>query len=309
MSINLEPFIHEIISRKLNVLGVVVRQHGVLCSSFFWSDSDVLRYNINSCTKSITSMAMGIAAEEGILSLEEKPAEIFPDCLPEAPQQWLLDMTILDMLKMTTGHNKSLLPRIGRDENPETNWVKLCFSEPLAYPPGTCFQYNNMGTYLCSVILQDRTGMTMRDWLKPRLFDPLRIQNPQWFTCPRGYTQGMGGLFLTTEELSRIGQLCLNGGRWNGAQLVPAEYLNMATTCQSKGVWTATPTADFSSGYGYGFWMNANVPGYRGFGNDGEHFIVLPQYDAVIAITSHDKDHQGVLDAVWAGLLPEFEKQ
>jgi CubicO group peptidase (beta-lactamase class C family) len=117
---------------------------------------------------------------------------------------------------------------------------------------------------------------------------------------------GMGGLHLTTEELSRIGQLCLDRGAWEGRQLVPSEYLAEATQCRIKGVFDMSPTVDFSAGYGYFFWMSDRVAGYRAFGNSGQHLIMLPQCGAVIAVTAQEPDDQGLLDAVWAGILPQF---
>ena len=308
MSFSLEPFIHEVIVRKVNVLGIVVRQHNEVINSFFWNDCYVRRNNINSCTKSVTSLAVGMAVKEGILSIDEKPSEIFADKMPDNPQQWWLDMTLRDTLMMGSGHGKCLLPRPQRDQYEDDDWVKTCLHTPLDYAPGTHFQYNNMGPYFISVIIQDRTGQTLQDWLEPRLFKPLGIKNAQWFRSPMHYTLGMGGLHLTTEELSRVGQVCLDHGRWNDQQLVPEEYLAEATVPHIKGAFHNPPCPDFAAGYGYFFWMNDKVPGYRGFGNYGQHMIVLPQYDAVVAVTSFDPDDQGILDAVWAGVLPQFEK-
>ena len=309
MKLSLEPFIHEVIKRKLNVFGVVVRQQDEILNSFYWNDCNIRRNNINSCTKSVTSLAAGIAIREKVLSLDEKPAEIFPDCLPENPSQYLLDMTIRDMMMMGTGVDECPIPRVTRDNSKETNWTRLCLEFPFKYQPGTHFQYTNMGPYFISVIIQDRTGETLLEWLKPRLFHPLGITNVQWFNCPRGYTLGMGGLHLTTEELSKVGQLCLNKGVWEGKQLIPEDYLAEATKSHIKGVFDMCPTIDFSAGYGYFFWMSDKVAGYRGFGTGGQNFIVLPQFDAVIAVTAYESDYQGILDAIWAGILPELEKQ
>lgn len=81
-------------------------------------------------------------------------------------------------------------------------------------------------------MISEKTGMHMIDWLRPRLFDPLEIYNPQWYTDPLGYTCGPGGLQVTTEEFSRLGQLCLQKGNWKGKQLIPKEYISEATSFQ-----------------------------------------------------------------------------
>ena len=96
------------------------------------------------------------------------------------------------------------------------------------------------------------------DWLKPRLFTPLGIRNPQWLESVKGYTLGCGGLHLSTEELSRFGQLCLNKGQWEGKQLVSASWIEEATACQiSNKIEGKVQHPDECAGYGY---FSGDVP-------------------------------------------------
>lgn len=145
--------------------------------------------------------------------------------------------------------------------------------------------------------------MTALEYLKPRIFAPLGIRNPQWFTSPDGITLGGGGLHLNTKEISRFGQMLLNRGRYAGKQLVPEDYLAMATRKQIDNAGTP----DWSCGYGFQFWMCVPEHVYRGDGANGQYCIVCPDQDAVIAITSHEeKNLQGILDCVWQEILPQL---
>ena len=314
MKVNLEGFAQSVIQKKLTVYHVVVRQHGDIVGTFDWRDNR--RDNIHSVSKSFISMALGMAVEEGILRLDEKPAEIFADKLPADPSQNLLDMTIRDMIMMATGHDYFILqgysgdPRYpGRDELEDDDWVRYAMTFPVPYRPGTHWKYNNFGPYLCSVILTDRTGQRLRDWMMPRLFTPLGIRNPQWFEAAiPSYTLGCGGLHLSTEELSRFAQLLLNKGEWEGKQLVPAHWVEEATSCHiSNAVEGKSQTPDLCAGYGYFFWRCARDNAYSGRGWGGQHIIVLPEQDACVTIMSHEFDTQSVYNCVWDQIVPQLK--
>jgi CubicO group peptidase (beta-lactamase class C family) len=155
---------------------------------------------------------------------------------------------------------------------------------------------------MLSAIIKKKTGINARDYLIPRIFTPLHIFNPQWEICPEGITKGFIGLYLTTEKLSRFGQLLLNRGEWNGKQLVPAQYIDEATKPQIDNSdfnpnWA---TADNHQGYGYQVWINSYPNSYRLDGLYGQYSIVFPEKDAVVTITAHQEGNQSViLDLVW----------
>jgi hypothetical protein len=162
-----------------------------------------------------------------------------------------------------------------------------------------------MATYTCSAILQKVTGMTMLDYLTPRLFEPLGIENPTWESDPRGINVGGWGLSVTTEDISKLGQLYLQKGMWEGKQLLSESWVEEATGLQSSN--GSNPESDWEQGYGYQFWQcRHNI--YRGDGAFGQYCIVMPQQDAVLAITSGTDDMQGILNVVWEHLLPAMEE-
>ena len=313
MELRLESFVQDTIKRKLDLYHVVVRQHGEIIGKFDWRENR--REDIHSVSKSFLSIAIGIAIDEGILRLDEKPAEIFSDKLPESPSENLQAMTIRDMIMMATGHDHFILQgysasddRPVRDAIENDDWVQYALEFDVPYKPGTYWKYNNFGPYLASVIIQERTGERLVDWLKPRLFTPLGIRNPQWQESGKGYTLGCGGLHLSTEELSRFGQLCLNKGQWEGKQLVSASWIEEATACQiSNKIEGKVQHPDECAGYGYFFWRCSRDNAYCGNGYAGQRIFVLPEQDACIAVTSHEFNSGSISDCVWNHIVPQLK--
>ena len=105
------------------------------------------------------------------------------------------------------------------------DWVDSFLNAPVKGTPGEAFEYNSMNTYLLSAIIQERTGMKMVDYLRPRLFEPLGIRKVFWESCPAGITKGGWGLFLCPEDAAKLGVMYVNGGKFEGKQIVPAEWV------------------------------------------------------------------------------------
>ena len=312
MKFDISDFVQMVTQHRYDVHNVIVRQHNEEIGRFDWIAS--ARANAQSASKSVTTIAVGMAIEEGILSLDERPAEIFADRLPENPCENLLKMTLRDAIMMASGHAISILP--GRSSDPnnpgrddvETDWVRHALSFDVPFTPGTHWEYGNFGPFLLSVIIQDRTGMTLRDYLMPRLFKPLGIKNPQWFQSPDGYSVGCGGLHLSPDELSRFGQLLLNEGRWEDKQLVSAKWVREASANHiSNATAKSVRDPDRSAGYGYMFWRCARDNAYRAVGYGGQYVIVLPEQDACIAMMCNDYHEQKLLDCVWKTIVPKLK--
>ncbi len=157
---------------------------------------------------------------------------------------------------------------------------------------------------MLSAIVQKVTGQTVLDYLRPRLFDPLGIANPTWEASRQGVSMGGFGLSVRTEDIARFGQLYLQKGQWQGKQLLPAAWVEAATARQvSNG---SSPASDWEQGYGYQFWRSRHGS-YRGDGAHGQFCLVLPQHDAVIAITSGTRDMASVMNLVWDQLVPALK--
>jgi hypothetical protein len=146
--------------------------------------------------------------------------------------------------------------------------------------------------------------MTVLEYLKPRLFEPLGIERPTWELSPQGISTGGYGLSVRTRDIANFGQLYLQRGKWAGKQLVPGDWIDAATARQTSN--GSNPQSDWDQGYGYQFWR-CRHGAYRGDGAFGQYCIVLPEQDAVIAITSGVKNMQFTLDLIWDKLLPAMQ--
>jgi len=289
----------ETANQKIDTLhSVMIVRHGHVIAEGWWKPEAADKQHVlHSLSKSFTSTAVGLAVAEGKLSIDDPVLKFFPDEAPAEPSNNLKQMRVRDLLTMSTGHQVEA--KFTSDES----WVKTFLAQPVPHKPGTHFQYNTPATYMCSAIVQKVTGQTVLDYLKPRLFDPLGIENPQWGTSPQGITFGGFGLHIKTEDIAKFGQLYLQQGKWNGKQLIPAAWVEQATSKQvSNG---SDPARDWDQGYGFQFWR-CRHKAYRGDGAFGQFCVVLPEQDTVIAITADTKDMQAELNVVWDKLLPAF---
>ena len=275
-------------------------RHGHVVAEGWWSPyAREEPHMLFSLSKSFTSTAIGLAVAEGRLSVTDSVLSFFPDEAPAQVNEKLAAMQVHHLLAMATGHVEDTTRYL--HTAPDGNWAKAFLACPVEREPGTHFLYNSGATYMLSAIVQKLTGMTLLDYLQPRLFVPLGIQNPTWESCPRGINVGGWGLKITTEAIARFGQLYLQKGEWQGQQLVPAAWVEAAIAKQvSNG---SKPESDWEQGYGYQFWR-CRHEAYRGDGAFGQYCIVLPEQDAVLAITSGLPDMQAVLNVVWDSLLP-----
>jgi len=291
------------IDTKINTLhSVMVLRHGKVIAEAWWKPEAADKPHVLwSLSKSFTSTAVGLAISEGKLSLDDKVLKFFPEQAPAEPSENLQAMTVKDLLTMTCGQETEA--KRG-DDGPT---VKDFLAQPVPFKPGTHFLYNTIGTYTLSAIVTKVTGQTVLDYLKPRLFEPLGIENPVWDASPEGNSLGGYGLHLCTEDIAKFGQLYLQEGQWGGKQLVPAEWVVQATSKQvpNDQEGHAKIGEDWKQGYGFQFWR-CRHGAFRGDGANGQFCVVIPDKEVVIAITAATGNMQGELDCIWDKLLPEF---
>jgi CubicO group peptidase (beta-lactamase class C family) len=275
-------------------------RHGKVVAEGWWSPyAAPLQHTMFSLSKSFTSTAVGLAISEGKLSLNDQVIKFFPDDVPADPGDALKAMRVRDLLIMSSGQLSNSISQFSFNTNEVL--TKEFFEMPVEHKPGTFFFYNSPGSYMLSAIVQKVTGQTVLDYLTPRLFEPLGIEHPYWMASPQGISLGGYGLSIRTEDIARFGLLYLNKGKWNGKQLIPAAWVAAATARQTSN--GSDPNSDWDQGYGYQFWRaRHNI--YRGDGAFGQFCIVIPDQDAVVAITSGTKDMAGVMNLVWDKLLP-----
>jgi CubicO group peptidase (beta-lactamase class C family) len=293
----------EAADREIDTLhSFMLVRHGTVVAEAWWQpESADRRHILWSLSKSFAATAVGLAAAEGKLSLDDPVLKFFKEEAPAEPSENLKAMRVRDLLTMSGGHDVE--PTFSFTEGPT---VKAFLAHPVTHEPGTWFRYNTPGSYMLSAIVTKATGQTALEYLKPRLFEPLGIERPDWPSTPEGYTVGGYGLHIRTEDIAKFGQLYLQKGMWNGTRLLPEQWVAEATAKQVDN--SQAPSAksiDWQQGYGFQFWR-CQHNAYRGDGRDGQICLVMPEHDAVIAITAQTGQMQKQLDLVWDKLLPAF---
>ncbi len=286
--------------REIDALhSFILVRHGHIVAEGYWNPYNPQSpHELYSLSKSFTSTAVGLAIAEGKLSLDDEVLKFFPDDAPASPGENLKSMRIRDLLCMSTGQTEE------SPTAPDKISPKAFLAQPVPFKPGTHFKYNTPATFMLSAIVQKVTGMTVLDYLKPRLFDPLGIEHPTWQTNTQGISLGGYGLRIRTQDIANFGQLLLQKGNWMGKQLVPAAWVEVATARQTSN--GSDPKSDWDQGYGFQFWR-CRHGAYRGDGAFGQFCIVMPEQDAVMAMTSGTRDLQKVLNVFWDTLLPAMK--
>jgi len=275
-------------------------RHGKVVAEGWWSPyrSD-LKHSLYSTSKSFTSTAVGFAVTEKKLSLDDKVLSFFPEDKPDTVSPFLAELKVRDLITMSVGMDPD---PTGRVVTQDSNWVKGFLATPIVNKPGTKFLYNTLSTYMLSAIVQKVTGQKVIDYLTPRLFEPLGIKGEDWETDLQGINTGGWGLRLKTEDMAKFGQLLLQKGRWQGKQLIPASWVDEATSFKIDQAPNAPPSkkdsSDWMQGYCYQFWR-CRHNAFRADGAFGQYIIVMPDKDAVIAITAESPDMQDEINLVW----------
>lgn len=256
----------------------VVERHGLDCGRQV-TPADV--HHLMSTTKTITSMLIGIAVSEGLIpSVATRVMSYFADDGIENPSAAKARMTIEDVLTMRSGLTYS-------EGDPEDaalkgaeNMAASYLSRPLAGEPGVDWNYSTADSQLLAEILRRATGATPLEYARARLFDPLGVHVPPWDADPSGTHYGGTALHLTPRDLARFGWMLLDGGRWEGAQIVPEKWIRVATRQHAIAKWGYTP----GDAYGYHCWI-PRIGGFVTRGYLGRHMFVLPERRLVAVIT------------------------
>ena len=294
---------------KTEFHSLMMIRHGKVIAKGWWNPYDPhLRHTMYSCSKSFTATAIGFAVSEKRLTVNDKVISFFPNDLPDTISSFLSELTVKDVLSMSDGQEPDPTFTVATRDS---NWVKSFLALPIIYKPGTKFLYNSLGTYMLSAIVQKVTGQRVIDYLRPRLFDPLGIEGMDWEVDPKGINTGGWGLRIKTEDMAKFGQLFLQKGKWKGKQILPAAWVEEASTIKiiqhPEYSQDKRDSSDWEQGYCYQMWR-CRHNAFRADGAYGQFIIVMPDQDAVIAITAETPDMQEEINLVWKYLLPAMHK-
>ena len=265
------------LDKSLNMHTVTILRHGkVICEAGFGAYNTQYFSSTFSECKSITSLAIGILIGDGKLRLDEKVIDMFPDDDSAMAKIKYKNLTVEDLLTMRSGATFAEAGSMA-----DSSWIKAFFSSSVKGDIGETFNYNSLNTYMLSAIVKQKSGKNLLDFLRERLFDEMDIQGIFWEKSPEGIEKGGWGLSLTAEDAAKLGQLCMNMGRWNGKQIVSEEWIRQATSVQIN-----TPNGEMKHGYGYQIWMSDDEGDYQFNGAFGQYVLVFPKYETVIAMYS-----------------------
>jgi CubicO group peptidase (beta-lactamase class C family) len=261
---------------------LTVARHGELVrEEHFSGPGPNGRANIKSASKSIISALVGIAIAEGHLEgLDQPVAPFFPSLVGENADPRLRQITIGNLLSMQAG----LEPTSGRNYGSwvtSSNWVRFALTRPFADDPGGRMQYSTGSTHLLSAILTRATGMSTLEYARTRLARPLGIELSAWARDPQGIYFGGNDMYLRTDDLLTFGEMYRNGGRHNGMQIVPEDWIRQS--------WTQRTSSRYNNhGYGLGWWLRraSGYDIYFAWGYGGQYIFIVPDLALTVVMTS-----------------------
>jgi CubicO group peptidase (beta-lactamase class C family) len=281
----------------------MVIRHGqlILDANFYPYDGSHL-HDMASATKSITTTLIGIAADKDYLALDDTLLSFFPDRTIANRDAWKEQITVRDLLTMTSGFDcddKGGEERELEQMRASNDWVQFSLDLDVIQKPGTVFAYCSSGSYLLSAILTRATGVSALAFAQDNLFGPLGIEEVYWPADSTGINYGWGDLALYPGDAAKIGYLWLNMGVWDGNQIISREWVENAVTPQIG--------TDRGQEYGFGFWLNTGeIFSYMASGRGGQEIQVVPALDLVIVKTGGGYD-PGQIDTYLVSTIGDLE--
>ena len=297
----LDEMLDEIKSRGIGADSVTVVRDGYVVLNEYFSTYQGEPHIIYSCTKSVVSTLIGIAIEEGYIEgLDVRVLDLFPDRTAADVNDWKEEMTLRDLLTMTAGfdaRDSYLYEWEGLNTmHASPDALQYVLDLPVIEEPGTRFEYTNGVSHLLSCIITETTGMSALEYGMDRLFEPLGIQDVEWHEDSMGRNWGYSRIYITPQDMAKIGYLFLNGGGWNGTQIVPEGWVEEATRKHVD--------ATIMDGYGYQWWVSGKGY-YSAVGHMGQFIHVVPDLDLVVVFTSRtEADFDRILSLLERYVIP-----
>lgn len=303
---NLDPisvlgFIKEL-EKIIEPHGIVMIKNGKVILDANWQPYTTCKpHAVNSVTKTFIGIAIGFLFDKGLIHLEDKVIDYFPDIKINTHNTMIRDMTIRNVLTMSMGQLTT--PVLDADRI----WVSALLNNPISFKPGSKFHYDSLATYLLSAIYTSITHESVSAGLKRDLFEPLGIDNAYFFDNKEKITIGGLGLFIPTMGLAKTGLMLTHKGVYKGRRILSEKWCDMQLAKQIDNA-PAFVASKHESRQGYGFqcWHCVNG-GIRMSGLWGQMCLMMPQYDFVMAINARGSSSQPVLDLFNKTVLPALE--
>lgn len=265
-----------------NIDSITIIRNGYLVNeTYFYPYQKGIKHIVNSCTKSFISALVGMVMNEGqIKGVNDKVQDYFPGLNVADNDQRKQNMTIKNLLTMTTGLNWQFSNNVSTGQMLQSeNWTRFVLDQPMLEEPGKTFNYCNGAAQVLSSIIQKSTGKNPANLAAEKLIK-IGIKDMYWISSPENVSSGYSGIYMQPGDMAKFGYLYLNKGNWNGQQLIPEKYIEESTKTQIKATWTP-----IFPGYGYMWWIN-RFGGYAALGYGGQYIFVVPELEMVVVFTS-----------------------
>ena len=297
---------------------LMVRQGYLAVEEYFNGSSAGSVHTLQSVTKSVTSLLVGIALEQGAVASVSSPVVGF---FPEYPDLLNLDdrkraMTLRDILTMRTGLDWSEDPYEGSPlqalNATHTEWIRFVLDWPMRETPGTRFEYNSGGVIVLGGVIYNTTGVAADQFARTNLFDPIGVGPATWYIGgPNGLPHMGGGLNLRAKDMARLGYLVLRDGQWGVHQVISRAWL---TAALAPAVLRPRTFAGYPVDYGYLWWLlpldgrgptgDRDATIYTASGAQGQWIFVIPRHDLVIVVTAGTSQFDAPVRFLYQDLLP-----
>lgn len=275
------------------LLASVIVKNGYIIDEYYKDGYDENTvFLLHSASKSVTSALVGIAIDRGYIESVDTPIyEYFSQLENRQDERWRR-ITIRHLLTHTSGIDcgDTEFEQQWRDSD---NWVEFVLNRPMAHEPGTFFNYSTANTHLLCAVIQQVTGETLYEFGQEYLFEPVGMNSVRIDTDSQGIGDGGNGIYMNIYDMAKFGKLYLDGGEWQGRQVVPREWVEQSTSLQFE-------RNSGSADYGYQWWVrtfgSGNYPAFFAQGHAGQYIFVVPQLELVIAFTG---DYTGRTSIYW----------
>jgi CubicO group peptidase (beta-lactamase class C family) len=270
---------------------LLIFRHGKLLLEEYFNGSKADSPQVlNSCTKSVFATLYGIAQDQGLLSLNEKISDLYPESAAKGWGKEEEGITVGSILSMTSGLDCSdagdWRTSCSALMNQSKDWLGFCFTRSMAHPVGTFWMYNGCSLSLISNLIVQKSGMSFSDYAQKYLLGPLGIEGDTWVTGPGGVNRVDYGLAWKTRDWAKLGQLYLNKGSWKGKRIVSEAWIKDSTSLH------CLPGTAWGHDYGY-LWhlknmkyKNGPVRVFYANGYQGQAIFVSPEADLICVMTA-----------------------
>lgn len=300
----IERFLDRLEAENVSMHSFLMMRNGKLIYENYYSPygPNVL-HRMFSVTKSIVSLCIGILQSEGRLSLSDHIVDYFPEFAKDKEEPFLLEMTIEDMLKMQSCHDKTTYKVLKN-----INWVESFFTVKPSHAPGTVFSYDTSSTHTLCALVEKLSGMELSEFVMEKFGYELGFDERTYcLKDPYGVSMGGSGLMMLPYDLLKLMFVISRGGEYNGKRLFDGEYLKKATSKLVDTMGKPSSTEEMQ-GYGYQFWQVRNG-GYACYGMGGQLAVYIPQKDIVFVTTADAQAIQGGVQMIYQAFWQEiYEK-